>query len=251
MPAQRGTVPDMGDEPALGVRGEDHREVDPEVAVIMINVAARSRHQGETTQLLQDRLARVLNLLDGYRAGIEKRDTTGFGIYPEHKKGSGERVANYIGSITVNVTVADFAALGELIPRFDRAGGDLRLRARLEATPGQPRPSRTPGEPLSRTPSSGPGTTPTPSAPGSSDWSCWPTPASATPTGWPTPRGRVALGYRATARPRPRPRTQTPARAGPDRGPLPDQPTDRPRRTGPATDPTGQPGLHRRRSRGG
>jgi uncharacterized protein len=108
----------MGDEPVLAVRGESTREVDPEVATFVVNVGARSRNQGETLQRLQERLRQVLGLLDGYRAGIEKRDTGGISVYPETKKGSGERVASYIGQIGVTVTVADFAILGEVMPRL-------------------------------------------------------------------------------------------------------------------------------------
>lgn len=108
----------MGDEPVLAVRGEADREVDAEIVTFAVNVSARSRNRAETMQRLQERLAQVLRLLDGCRAGIEKRETSGLGVYPEHKKGSGERVANYAGNVTVSVTVADFAVLGELVPRL-------------------------------------------------------------------------------------------------------------------------------------
>jgi uncharacterized protein len=101
-------------QPVVAVRGEAYREVDPEIASFAVTVAARDRDRDEALRRLASRVDSVRAVLDRYRDAIEKRETTGLSVHPE-LKGSGERVAAYIGAATTTVTVTDFTVLGELM----------------------------------------------------------------------------------------------------------------------------------------
>ena len=79
-------------EPMVAVRGESVREVDPEIAVFSVTVAARDRDRQETLRRLAARVDALKGLLDGYAGSIEKRETSGLYVRPETKR-SGERVS--------------------------------------------------------------------------------------------------------------------------------------------------------------
>jgi uncharacterized protein YggE len=104
-------------EPIVAVRGELTREVAPEIATVSVTVAARDRDRQTTLARLAERSAALSRQLDGYAEAIEKRETSGLYVYPE-TKGAGERVVGYRGSVTTQLTVVDFAVLGELILRI-------------------------------------------------------------------------------------------------------------------------------------
>lgn len=99
----------------MAVRGEVHREVDPEIATFTISVEARGRDRDAVLRLLAGRQERVRAVLDGYAAAIEKQESSGIHVYPEGKKGSGEKVTAHNGNLSTTVTVADFAVLGPLM----------------------------------------------------------------------------------------------------------------------------------------
>lgn len=103
--------------PTVAVRGEITREVPPEIATISVTVAARDRDRQATLTRLAERSQAVGALLDGYAAAVERRETSGIYVYPE-TKGPGERVVGYRGSVTLQLTVVDFAMLGELVLRL-------------------------------------------------------------------------------------------------------------------------------------
>src|SRR5258705_7078058 len=97
-------------QPVVAVRGEAFREVDPEVASFSVTVMARDRDRDEALRRLASRVDSVRAILDGYRDGIERRETSGLYVYPE-TKGSGERVVGYHGNVRTTVTVTDFTVL--------------------------------------------------------------------------------------------------------------------------------------------
>lgn len=103
-------------EPVVAVRGEINREVPPEIATVSVTVAARDRDRQAVLARLAERSAALGALLDGYAEAIERRETSGVHVYPE-TKGAGERVVGYRGSVTLQITVTDFAVLGELMLR--------------------------------------------------------------------------------------------------------------------------------------
>jgi uncharacterized protein YggE len=108
-------------QPVVAVRGEAFREVDPEIASFTVTVTARDRDRDEALRRLASRVDSVRAVLDGYREGIERRETSGLFVHPE-TKGSGERVVGYHGSVRTTVAVTDFTMLGELMLRL--AGQD-------------------------------------------------------------------------------------------------------------------------------
>jgi uncharacterized protein len=106
----------MPDTPVLAVRGEAHREVDPEIATIAATVSARSADRQRALQLLAERNNELRELVDTFGEVIERRETAGLWVYPDHsKKSSGERIKGYVGNATTNITVSDFTVLGDLV----------------------------------------------------------------------------------------------------------------------------------------
>jgi uncharacterized protein YggE len=91
--------------------------VPPEIATVTVTVAARDRDRQAALARLAERSAALGTLLDGYPDAIGRRETSGVYVYPE-TKGPGERVVGYRGSVTLQLTVTDFAVLGELMLRL-------------------------------------------------------------------------------------------------------------------------------------
>jgi uncharacterized protein YggE len=127
-------------EPVVAVRGEINREVPPEIATISVTVSARDRERQAALARLAERSTALGALLDGYAEAIERRETSGVYVYPE-TKGAGERIVGYRGSVTLQVTVTDFAVLGELM---------LRLADQDQTTVGGPHWALRPDSPAYR-----------------------------------------------------------------------------------------------------
>src|SRR5262245_40889030 len=104
-------------QPTIVVRGEAIREVPPELAVFSVTVSARGREKGAVLARLTEQSAVLRAVLDGYGESVERREAGGVQVYPEFKR-AGERPSAWVGSISTTVTVADFAALGEMLPRL-------------------------------------------------------------------------------------------------------------------------------------
>lgn len=104
----------MTDAPIVAVRGEAVREVDPELAELVVTVSARDRDRPTTMSRLTTRVDALRIALDRHTEAIEHRETGAVHVRPETKR-LGERVTAYHGAVTVTVAVADFTLLGELI----------------------------------------------------------------------------------------------------------------------------------------
>lgn len=101
-------------EPVVAVRGEINREVAPEIATVSVTVGARDRERQAALARLAERSAALGTVLDGYSEAVERRETSGVYVYPE-TRGPGERIVGYRGSVTLQLTVVDFAVLGDLM----------------------------------------------------------------------------------------------------------------------------------------
>jgi uncharacterized protein YggE len=112
----------MAEQPMIVVRGESTREVPPELAVFSVTASARDRDRQTALTRLTERAAALRGHLDEFPDAVERRETGGVHVRPELKRGAGERVAAYAGSVTTTVTVTDFGILGELLLRL--AGQD-------------------------------------------------------------------------------------------------------------------------------
>lgn len=137
-------------QPTITVRGEAQREVPPELAVVSVSTSARDRDKDAVLALLTKRADALRAALDGYGAAIERHETSDLQVFPEFQR-PGEPPVAYVGRVHTAVTVADFAVLGEMLPRLagldgaglsgphwqlrpgSRAGSDVRRAAIADA----------------------------------------------------------------------------------------------------------------------
>jgi uncharacterized protein len=102
--------------PLLSVRGEATIEVPPEIAELTITFTARDSRRERAMELLAARNEECLALVRSHGEAVQRVETTGLAIYPELRSGlRREQVRAYRGTVRVNVTVVDFAVLGDLI----------------------------------------------------------------------------------------------------------------------------------------
>jgi uncharacterized protein YggE len=104
----------MTDTSTVAVRGQAAREVEPELAQLVVTVSARDKDRQETLKRLTERTEALRDLLDRYADVIERRETTGLHVRPEIR-GHRERVRSYVGSVSTTVTFSDFSQLGEVV----------------------------------------------------------------------------------------------------------------------------------------
>jgi uncharacterized protein len=104
-------------QPTIVTRGQALREVPPELAVFSVSVTARGKDKDAVLARLTENAAVLRAVLDEYGDTIEKRETAGVQVYPDFKR-SGERPVAYVGNVDTTVTMADFGALGEMLPRL-------------------------------------------------------------------------------------------------------------------------------------
>ncbi|WP_089155116.1 SIMPL domain-containing protein [Micromonospora sp. NBS 11-29] len=107
----------MADAPVVAVRGEAYREVAPELARFTVTAVARDRDRETTLTRLAERAAAVRALLDAAEPAVARREAGQVRVWPVTKR-AGERVVAYQGSVSTEVTVTDFTALGELMLRL-------------------------------------------------------------------------------------------------------------------------------------
>ncbi|HEY5988566.1 MAG TPA: SIMPL domain-containing protein [Streptosporangiaceae bacterium] len=109
----------MPSEPVISVRGEAVLEVEPEVAVVFVTVMARDKDRRRALDLLAERNRQVATLIKGYGDAVEKLESEPVRVHPAFKDDKArERVTGYVARAGFQVTVSDFAVLGELVPRL-------------------------------------------------------------------------------------------------------------------------------------
>ena len=114
----------MSSEPLISVKGEATIEVDPEIAVVNVTVMARDKDRHAAMDRLAARNEQILTLIKALGPAVEKVESGPASIRPEFKDGRPrEHVAGYVAYAGVTVTIGDFSALGELVPRL--AGEEL------------------------------------------------------------------------------------------------------------------------------
>lgn len=106
------------DTPLVSVRGEATIETDPEIAKLVVVVAARDRDRRRALDRLAERNTACLELVRGYGEAVENVASGRLTVVPELRDGRGERVKSYRGFVRINVTVTDFSVLGELVSRL-------------------------------------------------------------------------------------------------------------------------------------
>jgi uncharacterized protein len=109
----------MPSEPVISVRGEAMLEVEPEIAFISVTVQARDKDRRRAIEQLAERNAMVAALIKGYGDAVEKLESQPVHAYPAFKDDKArERVTGYMARAGFQVTISDFAVLGELVPRL-------------------------------------------------------------------------------------------------------------------------------------
>lgn len=103
----------MANGPIVSVRGEAVLEADPEVAVFSATVHANAYKREDAVNELSTRVKQLQAVLDAHADAIEKRETSSLSIYPEFDDRG--KVRRYSGNWSATVTVADFAALSDLV----------------------------------------------------------------------------------------------------------------------------------------
>lgn len=102
-------------EPQLAVRGEHTREVNPEIAHLMVDVSSRAPTKEEALSQLTERTDWLRSMLDRFAEDIERVDTAVFRVSPIFDRGSVELPTGYLGSIRTKVTVGDLSRIGDLV----------------------------------------------------------------------------------------------------------------------------------------
>lgn len=104
--------------PLISVRGEATIETEPEIAVLTIIVTARDRDRRKTVDHLAERNNDLLTMVKSYEEAVENLETSRLSVTPEMRDGRGERVKSYRGTVRTQLTINDFAVLGELTTRL-------------------------------------------------------------------------------------------------------------------------------------
>jgi uncharacterized protein YggE len=114
----------VSSQPLISVKGEATLEVDPEIAVVNVTVMARDKDRHAAMKRLAARNEQILALIKALGPAVEKVESAPASIWPEFKEAKArEHLAGYAAQAGVTVTIGDFSALGELVPRL--AGEEL------------------------------------------------------------------------------------------------------------------------------
>jgi hypothetical protein len=97
------------------VRGEHTREVDPEIAHLIVDVTSRATTKEEALSQLTERTEWLRSMLDRFSEDIERVDSTVFRVAPIFDRGPMEYPTGYVGSIRTKVTVGDLTRIGDLV----------------------------------------------------------------------------------------------------------------------------------------
>ncbi len=103
----------------VSVRGEAVLEVEPELATIWVAVTAQDSERTTVVARLNDRMAAVRQVLDGFGAAVDQVETSAIHVGPRWKQGRGnERIVGYSGTVRTMITLVQFERLGELIAQL-------------------------------------------------------------------------------------------------------------------------------------
>jgi uncharacterized protein len=106
----------MASESFISVRGEAVLEVEPELAVIGVHIAARDKDRHRALDLLAKRTQSASDLISAHSDAVEKVGSHPVRVRPEFKDGRPrERIAGYVASSGFTVTVHDFTVLSDLV----------------------------------------------------------------------------------------------------------------------------------------
>ena len=102
--------------------GEAYLEVEPEFAIVHVNVWAVEPDRALAVRAATDRAAAARGLTDAVGAAIERVETGGVSVWPEHDP-TGRRITGYRAGMSTQVRVVDFTVLGDLLARLAELQG--------------------------------------------------------------------------------------------------------------------------------
>jgi uncharacterized protein YggE len=111
-------VAPVGSPAVISVRGEALLTVEPEVVDLTVVVTTQAKDRREAFERLVKRNDEVLGLLRSYGDSVERIESSGVAVHPEvRRSGREEKVRAYSGAVRMEVRIADFAVLGEIVAR--------------------------------------------------------------------------------------------------------------------------------------
>ena len=106
-------------EPVVSVRGEWYGEVPPELARVLVTVAARGRERPLTLKQLNDRVEETRAVIEGYGEAVERVDASPLRVTARYKdQKPTERVTGYVAELQLTVVAVDFGVLGDMLFRL-------------------------------------------------------------------------------------------------------------------------------------
>lgn len=116
--AAAAVIGQVGSPATVSVRGESLLTVEPELADLVVVVTTQAKDRREAFERLVKRNDEVLELLRSYGDSVDKVESSGVAVHPEVRKGGrDEKIRAYRGAVRIEVAVADFAVLGEIVAR--------------------------------------------------------------------------------------------------------------------------------------
>lgn len=109
------TTSDAAARPVVTVRGEASVEVESDLVDLHLSVQARGADRTEVLHQLELRAGELSRLVDRFESAIERRSTDGFSVHPEFSGSRGQKLTGYSGSLSMQLTMNDFAVLSDLV----------------------------------------------------------------------------------------------------------------------------------------
>jgi uncharacterized protein YggE len=117
-PRSAAAVDPVGSPAVISVRGEASLVVEPELVDLTVMVTTQAKDRREAFERLVKRNDEVLELLRSYGDSVDHVESSGVAVHPEVRRGGrDEKVRSYRGAVRVEVAVADFAVLGDIVAR--------------------------------------------------------------------------------------------------------------------------------------
>ena len=109
--------------PLLVVRGVHTSEVDPELAYVLTELAARARRREDVFERLREGSEWQRGVIDRHASKIEKDEMAAHQVHPIVDRESSDTPVGYIGELRTKITVKDIASVGDLVS--DLSLGDM------------------------------------------------------------------------------------------------------------------------------
>jgi uncharacterized protein len=117
-PRSPAAVDPVGSPAVISVRGEASLIVEPELVDLTVVVSTQAKDRREAFERLVKRNDEVLELLRSYGDSVDEVESSGVAVHPEVRRGGREeKVRSYRGAVRIEVAVADFSVLGDIVAR--------------------------------------------------------------------------------------------------------------------------------------